>query len=192
MPKDKEIEIQVQVEKSKKLLAFLEKNAQFIGQERQLDVYYEPAHRKFTNVRPILEWLRLRKSSAKFSINYKCWHYDKNGKSHYCDEYETKVEDLSQAKKIFKVLNMKKLVTVDKVRKIWMHKDYEISIDSIKGLGDFVEIEYKGKPTKQKPSVITAKMIKFLKEFNPGKISINYVGYPFQLLYPDEVEFEVL
>ncbi len=33
-------------------------------------------------------------------------------------------------------------------------------------------------------------MIEFLKSHNIGKIERNYLGYPFQLLFPDEVEWE--
>lgn len=192
MAKPKEIEIQVQIEKSAKLFKFLETQAQFIGQERQIDTYFSPAHKNFIEVRPIREWLRLRKSGKKHSINYKNWHYDNDGKSHYCDEYESPVESLTQVKNIFKALNMKKVVTVDKTRKIYLYKDYEISIDSIKDLGDFVEIEYKGKAKNVNPSEITKDMITFLRQFNPGKISKNYVGYPFMLMFPKETEIEVL
>ncbi len=189
--KDKEIEIQVQVEDSKKLFSFLKKSAKFIGQEHQVDTYYSPQHRNFIKKRPIKEWLRLRKSSKGFSINYKNWHYDKNGRSNYCDEYESKIESIESVEKIIKALNVKELVVVDKLRKIWKYKDYEISMDSVKKLGDFVEIEYKGKKNTKKPSTITKEMIDFIKEFNPGRISRNYVGYPFQILFPKEVEYEI-
>jgi len=187
---DKEIEIQVQVENSKKLVSFLNKNAQFIGEEHQIDKYFSPAHRNFIKPRPVAEWLRLRNSSGKYSVNYKNWHYDKNGKSHFCDEYQTPIEDLKQLEKIFSSLNMKEVVVVDKKRKLYKYQDYEIAIDSIKGLGDFIEIEYDGKFANQKPAEITKEMINFLKKMDCGKITRNYVGYPFQLLFPKEVKIE--
>ena len=186
----KEIEIQVQIENSSKLISFLEKQAKFIGEQHQIDTYFTPSHRDFTSVRPILEWLRLRKSGKKYSINYKKWHYEKDGRSHFCDEYESEVTDFKQLKNIFGALNLKKLVTVDKIRKIWIYEDYEISVDSIKGLGDFVEVEYKGSLAKVKPATIVREMSEFLKRFDPGKISRNYQGYAFMLLFPNEVETE--
>jgi len=88
------------------------------------------------------------------------------------------------------ILNFKSLVKVDKVRKIWTYKNYEIAVDSVKGLGDFVEIEYVGKNEKVNPREITGEMIKFLKNIGCGKIKRNYVGYPFQLLFPSEVKLE--
>ena len=93
-------------------------------------------------------------------------------------------------KKILNILNFKFLVKVDKSRKTWIYKDYEIAVDSVKELGDFVEIEYIGKDEKANPKKITKEMINLLKNIGCGKIKRNYVGYPFQLLFPEEVKFE--
>lgn len=87
-------------------------------------------------------------------------------------------------------LNFKPLVVVDKVRKIWKYKNYEIGIDSVKKLGNFVEVEYIG-DKKVIPDKVTVEMVNFLKELGCGKVERNYVGYPFQLLFGDEVKIEV-
>ncbi len=187
---DIEIEIQVRIENSKPLTEFLEKNADFQAEKHQVDEYFSPSHRNFIEPRPIKEWLRLRDSSGTYSINYKNWQYEEDGKSNYADEYETKIGDLGKLKKILDVLNFKSIVTVDKLRKTWMYEDYEIALDTIKGLGDFVEIEYKGNDEKVDPKKITEEMVRFLKDIGCGKINRNYVGYPFQLLFPEEVENE--
>ena len=187
---DVEIEIQVSIENNKPLINFLEKNADFKKESHQIDEYFSPTHRNFVEARPLKEWLRLRDSGGKYSINYKNWHYDKDGKGHHCDEYEAKIEDLNQLKKILDVLNFKPLVKVDKIRKTWVYKDYEIAVDSVKGLGDFVEIEYIGREEKVDPKKITEEMINFLKSVGCGQIKRNYVGYPFQLLFPEEVKYE--
>ena len=187
---DVEIEIQVSIENNKPLINFLEKNADFKKESHQIDEYFSPTHRNFVEARPLKEWLRLRDSGGKYSINYKNWHYDKDGKGHHCDEYEAKIEDLNQLKKILDVLNFKPLVKVDKIRKTWVYKDYEIAVDSVKGLGDFVEIEYIGREEKVNPKKITEEMINFLKSIGCGQIKRNYVGYPFQLLFPEEVKYE--
>ncbi len=186
-----EIEIQVSIEDSKPLVDFLKANANFQSEKRQIDEYFSPAHRDFLAVRPVEEWLRLRNANGNYSLNYKKWNFDKEGKSHYCNEFETKVEDLENIKKIFSLLNFKPIVTVDKLRKIWTYKDYEVSIDSVKDLGDFVEIEYIGKDESAGPEKITGEMIDFLKNIDCGKITRNYVGYPFLLLFPDEVNYEI-
>ncbi len=192
MPKDIEIEIQVNVEKIEPLLDFLTKSGKFVSEKRQIDEYFTPHHRDFLAVRPAVEWLRLRNSDGAFSFNYKNWHYDEQGKSQYCDEYETKIDDADQLKKILQALNFQSRAIVDKSRKTYLYQDYEIAIDKIKGLGDFVEIEYKGASQAVDPKMITDGMVKFLKDLGCGKILRNYVGYPFQLLFPDEVKYEAL
>lgn len=140
MAKDTEIEIQVQVEKIAPLLQFLAKKAKLIGKVRQIDQYFTPFHRNFLAVRPAAEWLRLRTSSGKHFINYKFWHHSKKtGQSNWADEFETEIKAIAPLEKIFSALNFKPVVTVDKRRDIWLYKDYEIAIDRVKGLGDFIE-----------------------------------------------------
>jgi len=186
-----EIEIQVNIENPKPLIEFLKKNGNSQSEKHQVDEYFSPAHRDFFGVRPVKEWLRLRDANGKYSINYKNWHIDESGKSHYCDEFETKIEDIDQIRKILSALNFKSVVVVDKLRKIWTHKDYEVAIDSVRSLGDFVEIEYIGKDEKVDPKKITEEMVDFLKKIGCGKITRNYVGYPFLMLFPEEVKYEI-
>lgn len=187
---DIEIEIQVKIENSKPLTEFLEKNGKFKYESRQIDEYFTPIHRDFTCARPVKEWLRVRNSSGKYSLNYKNWHYESDGRSTHADEYELSIENPEQIKKIFSAINFKNVTVVDKTRRIWDYKEWEISMDSIKDLGDFVEIEYKGKEENVDPKKITSEMTKFLKDIGCGKVWRNYVGYPFQLLFPKEVKFE--
>jgi adenylate cyclase class 2 len=189
--KDVEIEIQVRVDDSAKLQAFLAKEAVFIGENYQKDEYFTPAHRDFVSVKPVAEWLRLRQSKTN-SITYKNWHYDNDGKSHHCDEYESIIGDVDQTRKIFAALDIKPLITVEKTRKTWNYKEYEIALDDVTGLGNFIEIEYKGHDKSVDPKAITNDMIALLKKIGCGKIARNYAGYPFMLLYPKEVKFELL
>ncbi len=141
--------------------------------------------------RPVSEWFRLRDAEGNFSINYKKWHFDTKGKGQYCDEIETTVGNVEQAKKIVMALDFKSIAKVDKVRKTWTYKDYEVGIDSVKILGDFVEIDYIGKDENIDPDKVTKEMVGFLKKMGCGKITRNYVGYPFLILFPDEVTYEV-
>jgi adenylate cyclase class 2 len=187
--KDIEIEIQVRVETTKKLEVFLKKNAKFMGEKYQKDEYFTPPHQDYLASRPVDEWLRIRDSEPS-SINYKNWHHGPDGKSDHCDEYETTVEDIDQVRKIFAAIGVKSIAMVEKTRRIWMHNDYEIALDCITGLGDFVEIEYKGVNTSVDPRAVTRDMIKFLKKIGCGKIERNHVGYPYMILFPDEQVFE--
>ena len=183
--KDLEIEIQVQVEKIDNLIKFLNEKGKSSGQRHQIDQYFIPSHRDFTAVRPISEWLRLRDNNGKFSIDYKNWHRDDRGKTNDCDEYISKFENIDSFRKILKVLNFKEICTVEKNRKIYTYKEYEIALDEVKGLGDFVEIEFKGNSNKS-PAEITLEMVRFLKDIKVGRITRNYVGYAFMILAPAE------
>lgn len=185
---DIEIEIQVKIGDRSKLGAFLAKEAKPVGKIYQKDEYYTPQHRNFVGVRPAAEWLRLRESSGN-SITYKNWYYKQDGTSDYCDEYETKLDNIEQMRKIFAALDIQPLITVEKTRELWHYKDYEVALDHVTGLGDFVEVEFKGNTKNVDPEKITADMIKFLKRTGCGKIEINHLGYPFMLLYPAEVKF---
>jgi len=185
MSKDIEIEVQVQIEKLKPLKEFLEKEAKFDSSMRQLDEYFTPIHRNFLDKRPVAEWLRLRETDGRCSITYKNWHYGKDKRSTHADEYNSNLESFDQMRKVFQAIDIKSIAKVDKTRKSWIYKDWEISLDKIKNLGDFVEIEYKGKKAVD-PKIETTKMIQFLKDLGCGKIVRNYVGYPFLLLFPDE------
>lgn len=186
---DREIEIQVRISDSKKLESFLATNGVFSGEKYQKDEYYSPVHRDFLAKKPISEWLRLRKSDSNY-ITYKKYYYNEHGKSTHCDEYETAITEIDQLEKIFTALDFKPLITVEKTRKTWDYQDYEVAIDSVTDLGNFVEIEYKGSDESVYPVKIAEEMIEFLKQVGCGKIERNFVGYPFMLLYPDDQVFE--
>lgn len=188
--KDVEIEIKAKVEQVTPLLTFLEKNGTFISEKTQLDEYFSPAHRDYLASAPVKEWLRLRNTEGKITINYKYWHYTPEGKSYHCDEYETNIGDIETMKKVLNALDMKSIVAVHKKRKTWTYKEYEIAIDNVKSLGDFVEIEFKGNAEASETERIAHEMIAFLKQLGCGKVEINYQGYPHLLLFGKKQEFE--
>lgn len=189
--KDIEIEIQVRVEGVELLEDFLHKNGKFTGEKYQKDDYYTPSHRNFLAKEPVEEWLRLRNSQSG-SITYKKWHYDENGKSEYCDEYESKIGDVEQLQKILAVLDHELIATVEKTRRTWVYNDYEVAIDKVTSLGDFVEVEYKGTGDVADATKITDGMIAFLKSVGCTAIERNFVGYPFMILYPEKQVFKAV
>lgn len=176
-----EIEIKVKVENKESLVEELKKNGSLLYEDYQKDSYYTPVHRNFVEVSPVKEWLRVRDSNGKYSINYKKWIYDESGKSNHCDEYETSIGSSEEITKILSALDFKLLVTVEKKRSAWKYEDYEISFDDVVDLGSFVEIEYKGKEI-DSPKDITDKMIEFLEKNKVGEITRDFKGYPYLLL----------
>lgn len=185
---DIEIEVKVRAENPARLIQFLETKAKFIHELHQVDEYFNAPHRDFTTTRPVKEWLRLR-SSGQVAVTYKLWHYDDAGNALYADEYETAIGDIATMHKIFHALNFAPLVTVEKTRRTWNYQDYEIALDRVKNLGDFIEIEYKGKPTTD-PKTINDDMLTFLKDIDCGQIERSHQGYAMMLLHPDEMKLE--
>jgi adenylate cyclase class 2 len=140
----REIEIKVSATNVELLERLLNEKGTFLGQKRQVDEYYSPEEPSFTDERPVKEWLRIRETHKGASINYKKWHFEKEGRANYADEYESNVENAKEIRSILQALGFNKVVTVDKQRKSWNINEYEVSIDTVAGLGNFVEIEFKG------------------------------------------------
>jgi predicted adenylyl cyclase CyaB len=187
---NKEIEIKVKVEHSQKLIDFLEKEGEFMYESSQKDEYFSPKEHSFLRVIPVVQWLRLRTSDKKSEITYKKWYYSDVDKINalYCDEYESKVEKSDQLELILKALNFESIVIVDKVRKVWNFKDYEIALDMVAELGSYVEIEYKNQEEnedfqEEKVEIILQEMKDFLEGILGEKVERDTSGgYPFALL----------
>lgn len=177
-----EIEIKVRVEDSSALLGFLKEKGEFKGEKHQVDAYYTPAHRNFLDQAPVKEWFRLRQEGSEQSINYKNWHINDDGSTYHCDEYEVNVDDLEKTKLIFDALNFKPLIVVDKTRRIFIYNDFEVELDTVKDLGDYIEVEYKGKNTTATPKEITDSMVNFIESNGAKILERDFSGYPFLLL----------
>lgn len=112
--------------------------------EYQKDTYYVPKHRDFLAEKPISDWLRIRETNHGDSINFKHWYNEGNTQAVYCDEFESKVENVESVKKIFSALGIKEIVVVEKTRRIWNYRDIEVALDDVTDLGIFLEMEAKG------------------------------------------------
>ena len=178
-----ETEIRVKLEKGEfdLLETFMNNNAEFINDSRQVDTYYQPKYRNFLKSKneEVYEWLRIGVRGNKKILNYKHWYDNK-----YCDEYEVTIDDETNLDKIFNILDLEVIATVDKVRKKYMYLDkYEVSLDCVKDLGYFVEIEVK-KYTKDVLSEYDD-LINIAKSLNLNLNNIDKRGYPYHLIYKD-------
>ncbi len=109
--------------------------------EVQIDTYYVPCHRNFLENDIISEWLRIRETNEKCSINYKQWLPIGEKIQNQCNEYEAIISDPIAIKKMLEKLDFRRIVTVEKIRNSWVLEKTEISIDTVKGLGSFIELE---------------------------------------------------
>lgn len=180
---DIETELKIEISKNKydSMIRFLKQNGKFITENHHIDTYYQPNYRKFLNGEETTEWLRIGKRCEKKILNYKNWH-----EHIYCDEFEVEVDNSENLDKIFKALDIEKIVEVDKKRKTYLYLDkYEIALDYVKELGYFVEIEvkkYSKEPIKEYDD-----LLKLAKSLDLNLDNIDEWGYPYRLIYEKQV-----
>lgn len=179
--KDVEIEIKLPLLNKAVVVKFLNDHSSIASESTQHDIYFNAPHRDFLeNKDNVNEWLRIRVSGNKAQINYKDWQPHEEPIKTHCTELETSVDSFDQLDKILGALNFKKLIEVNKLRRSWIYKDIEISIDTVKGLGDYIELEYKGKIN----NIDEARKHLFavLKEIKAKTKELDVKGYPYLLL----------
>jgi len=107
----------------------------------QLDVYFTPHHKNFLDNDIVSEWLRIRKTAKKCSVNFKRWLPIGAKIRTHCDEYEVNIEDVQPMEMIFNALDFHEIIRVEKIRNSWVIEGTEVSIDNVEGLGSFIELE---------------------------------------------------
>lgn len=150
--------------------------------KQQCDTYYSPPGRKFYSGEIISEWLRIREEINVFSFNFKQWLPIGAKIQNECNEYETIISDAVAMKKILDALGFEIEVIVNKTRNSWMAEDIEISIDEVKGLGCFIELEATSYVKPEDLSMIHKNFYKLLNKIEAKVGERNRVGYPYMLL----------
>lgn len=134
-----EIEAKFKVEDFEKVKNKLrELNAVLIGVKKQRDIYFN--HSKKDSLRNTPTYLRIRTEDDK---SFVAMHYKLD--SYRWEEIETGVDDGEKIKEIYKNLGFEIDIEVIKIRESYKIPDGEITLDDIKGLGTFIEIEVKSK-----------------------------------------------
>lgn len=176
---DVETEIKIKLSKNEfdELNDFMNEKAKFINENRQVDTYYQPTHRKFLKKELTNEWLRIGIRGNKKILNYKNWHSNM-----FCDEFEVEIDNSENLDKILKILGLEIICVVDKVRKTFLYLDkYEIALDHVKELGYFIEIEvkkYSGEPIEEYDE-----LIRLAKKMGLNLDNIDKRGHPYNLIY---------
>jgi len=188
----REVELKVKLDQPEKVRDWLENKAVFKGQSQHLEYYFDHPSSSFIFQNPedgtkdSDKWLRVRITDTKHSLCFKQWYRDENGISSHCDEYETDVKDGNTVKALLKLLGFSNSVTIQKTRKSYRFDDLAIELDSVDGLGDFMEVEYQGKPCL--PEEARRKIIQFIDSLgSPWKRAKR--GYGWMLWNPDSEHF---
>lgn len=176
-----EIKIKLSEDEFNSLKDLLNDYAEFVSSSNQEDRYFQPKYRKFlkSGDAEIEEWLRIGIRGNKKILNYKHWYDNK-----YCDEYEVVIDDEENLSRIFNILDLEEIAVVNKTRSKYLYQEkYEFSLDYVKNLGYFVEIEvkrYDGTPLEEYD-----KLIELTGNFNLNLFNIDKRGYPYHIIYKD-------
>jgi adenylate cyclase class 2 len=132
------IEVEVKVRAShdevEKLLEEL--GAVRVTEKTQEDVYFTAPHRDFARTD---EALRVRHQNGEAYVTYKGPKLDEETKTR--EEHETLVGDAEEARAVFESLGFEEFGTVKKQRTVYELDGKTVTLDDVKGLGEFVEVE---------------------------------------------------
>ncbi|MCS7130228.1 MAG: class IV adenylate cyclase [Archaeoglobaceae archaeon] len=135
----------------------IKKIAKFFEEKEEFDVYLNHPCRDFAKTD---EALRLR-VEKKVKLTYKGPKIDAETKSR--EEVNVVVNDFEETLKLLEFLGFKKFRTVKKLRKIYRMDNAIICVDSVEGLGDFIEIEVEGGLEKKEEIFKIAEMLGYTK-----------------------------
>lgn len=146
----KEIEIRNELFNKEQVICFLNNiGIEEFKHSHQIDTYYDnPTDSFFKDPKNVNDWVRIREENGSLTFTYKHWLPDGADIRTYCEETEYAMQSKADLCKILKKLNFSDgfvpLIVIEKIRKNFMYRDCEISIDEVRNLGTFIEIEYKG------------------------------------------------
>ncbi len=137
-----EVEIKVKIEDIEKFKIELKQLTTYIKNKHQIDEYFTAHNEDFFAPKNPTKWFRIRREGEKTGLHF---HLAIHEGIKHTKEYETNVENYEMMKKILEQLKFKHVVTVDKEREEYETDKLIITIDKIKDLGTFVEVEAKNK-----------------------------------------------
>ncbi len=140
-----EIEIKAKVKNLQSVRNTLRKmKIRRVKKVRQIDEYYSLYKRPFSKkVRGKIVRVRHHHGETQGRFEF---HISRS--TFVAEEYEVTVGDVKMLRKILQMMKAKKEAVVDKEREYYQKGKLEITLDKVKGLGTFVEVEIQGKDTK--------------------------------------------
>ncbi len=177
---NQEVEIKLIVKNPVKIEKQLLRMGKFIKSKKQVDKYFTSPQKDFFAKKPTIEYLRVRYEDKKNHLNYSFCHLNKDNSLISTDEFETVIERPEIVEQILKKIGMICKVTVIKTRKYFEIKNFEVTLDHIDKLGDFLEIEAKkdfGSINKTKQACI-----QLLEKLNIEYERCPEMGYPDMLI----------
>ncbi len=132
-----EVEVKARVEDPKQVeRAIIAMGAAPIGIENQADTYYNASVHDFGKTD---EALRVRVQDDRYFLTYKGPKMDSVSKTR--NEFQVEIDDANSMGEILSALGFSPVATVIKRRKNYRIGDFLISLDEVRNLGNFIEIE---------------------------------------------------
>lgn len=136
-----EIEVKAYADNLSRIEKRLKKlNARYMGNFVEVDKYFNSPVRDFAKSD---EAFRIRKTNKGVFITYKGPKIDAKSKTR--EEIELEICDNNSMEKLIKKLGFTHAYTVEKTRRKYAYRKFEITLDKVKNLGNFVEVESRGK-----------------------------------------------
>lgn len=115
-------------------------DAEYLGTVTQSDTYYDAPHRNFAETDEAFRVRReTRDGDSRVEITYKGPKVDSESKAR--EEIETGVESGDDVDAIVRSLGFEAAATVTKERDRYVLDGYTVTLDSVEGLGEYVEVE---------------------------------------------------
>lgn len=176
-----EIKLEIEEEQYKKLFYYFKKENNKHTNKKQHDIYFSPENPAFFGGDIDDECIRIRIQKDKYILCYKKIYMGNDEEDIHIVEYETEVSNLDATINILKGVRINKVCDLIKERDSFIYKNlFEISLDKVKDLGYFVEIEVYDKniPINEANQLL----LNFVKELNLDITRRNLKGYSY-LMY---------
>jgi adenylate cyclase class 2 len=142
-----EVEIRAKVKNLKKIKSNLKKlNSIFVKKIKQVDSIFA-RNSDLDNNNKIIDGCfiaRIREINEKKTLEFK--EIKRNG---ICTEFNIPITNLDLSLNFLNKLGFQESFTISKVRENYTYKVFEISLDKVKRLGSFIEIEHQSKNGKK-------------------------------------------
>jgi len=178
-----EIEVKAFVEDPKQMERWIiELGATPIGIESQADTYYNAPYRDFGKTD---EALRIRVQDGKSILTYKGPKMDSVSKTR--KEVQTQIQDIDNMGQILSSLGFFPVSTVSKKRKNFRMGDFTISLDEVRNLGNFIEVEISVKDQKNYQEKVES-IFRFIAKLGLKRESTIRKSYLEMILEKNEID----
>jgi adenylate cyclase class 2 len=110
------------------------------GRVRQVDTYFDAPHRDFAETDEALRLRREHRDGVETAkLTYKGPLVEAESKTR--EEHEVEVDDGGEAEAIAEGIGFTPAATVEKDREFYSVDGYTVTLDTVTGLGSFVEVE---------------------------------------------------